>query len=44
MFDFMSNYKPRDFSENVEPITIKAAKAVAKFVDEIDKIDIPHVL
>jgi len=37
IFDFMSGFKPRNFSENVEPITIKAAKGVAKFVDQIDQ-------
>ena len=37
IFGFMSGHVPRDFSKNVEPVTINAAKAVAKFVDEIDK-------
>ena len=37
MFDFMSGHKPRKKKKNVEPATIKAAKAVAKFVDDIAK-------
>ena len=35
-FDFMSGHVPMDFSKNNEEVTIKTAKSVAKFVDQIE--------